>query len=246
MGGTPFTATAVRNPQVTQPAPQAPAPKTNVSLSDLKSTLYSTGNYTPAMEADFTKWGAAQGNASFFGGTSPYQSTIDALYNKYATPQAQPQTQAPKPQVQPQVQPQVLPQAPKTPAYTFPTQTYNPGPTLEDLSDPLQGKGLDQTVLTRPQEMQLPSFLSDLIGGDNLQRRTAIATKGVYGGFNNDDSRKYFLNSLLREYLGSDNKPTGYDLMPVEEQYLQTLGIPATDSIGSEDFLRELARYYMQ
>jgi hypothetical protein len=235
--GSPFQASTVRT-NLTQPAK-----KTGATVSELRNVLSGAGQNLNAYEAQLSQWGAGQGNANFFGTTSGYQSDIDALYNKYAKPQT---TQLP-----------AAPTAPTTPAQPTTQQPVYQPPTyqasapksyqdyyqedvkqLEDLTAP--------NKVNRPDEMALPEFLRELSPYSGQQIRSNIATKGIYGGGVEDVGSRYFLNSLLREYLNQDNQATGYDLLPVEEQYLQSMGVPITSSTGSEDFLRQLGLYYKQ
>lgn len=92
---------------------------------------------------------------------------------------------------------------------------------------------------TRPYEMARPGELGDFLTGmSDVQARTALATRGVQGEGLGKDSESYFLNMLMRNLIGDDgNMGQLEDLTPIEQQYLQMLGLPTADEQG---FLKEL------
>lgn len=131
----------------------------------------------------------------------------------------------------------------------FPTQNYQQS-FLSDVNSLLgqsTPQGANGAPVRRPSKMMdLPGNLGALKGLDPLQQRTAIASQGIYGGNLNKGNADYFLNSFLSQYLNPDNSYSGYQAQPVEDQYLQSLGIPFTDTTSPDNFLSQLATYYAQ
>lgn len=249
--GTPFTQPA---PQVSAPAQPTYQPKTGVSALELSSALtegFSGKNATTManlgknnvssqiLSVDIPQL-KAQVDRGVVGVSDVAQKKLDELYNKYVGG-GQQTTQQPTQQAAPAPTPAapkpVMPQAaPASSSQSY--QDYYNQDTAE------LNKLLAPNKVTRPDEMALPDILQELSNYTGQQKRANIATKGIFGNGVDDTSSRYFLNSLLREYLNQDNAPTNYDLLPVEEQYLQRLGVPITSSTGSEDFLRQLGLYY--
>lgn len=87
---------------------------------------------------------------------------------------------------------------------------------------------------TRPAEKARPGSLSDLNGLTAEQLRSALATRAIYGTGLSNDEQDYYLNLLQRDYLDESNTPREFDILPIERQYLQYLGLPFSNT---KDFL---------
>jgi len=87
---------------------------------------------------------------------------------------------------------------------------------------------MQQPSYTRPSLMGLPPELAMLGSMDETQQRSYLASQGVYGNDGTNDAMKnYYLNLLQRVLIGdSGTVNENVDMLPVERQYLQSLGIP--------------------
>lgn len=97
------------------------------------------------------------------------------------------------------------------------------------------------TISDRPEALDLPSTLGEFQDLDDLQRRAAIATEAIQGEGIGRQGENYYLNLLARSFMGDDNQLMDADLLPIEQQYLQLLGLEYGDP---RSFLDSLARYY--
>lgn len=94
---------------------------------------------------------------------------------------------------------------------------------------------------TRPDLPMLPQSLQYLQDMTDLQRRSNIAGEGLYGAGTDRDITNYYLDMLQRGVIGEDGSIGDVSLLPIETQYLQSLGI---DYGTGQDFLDSVARYY--
>lgn len=97
-------------------------------------------------------------------------------------------------------------------------------------------------AIARPENVSLPDTLAYLQNMDDVQRRTAIATDAIAGGGASQDAQNYFLQSMLQNVMDTNNNTDLSGLTPIENQYLNMLGLDTNDT-GS-DFLRSLQRAY--
>lgn len=72
----------------------------------------------------------------------------------------------------------------------------------------------------------IPQSLNSLSGYTPQQQASNIATQGVYGGGNGPGETNYFLNLMNRQLF---DQPNNSSLSPVENNYLQQLGIKGND-----------------
>lgn len=98
----------------------------------------------------------------------------------------------------------------------------------------------------RPAAAALPAGLQWLKDYTDQQKRSAIATQGLYGTGADRSANDYYLNLLQQSVVndfGGVNEDGLDNLLPIEGSYLQYLNIP----YGSGDeFLTGLGRYYAQ
>lgn len=67
--------------------------------------------------------------------------------------------------------------------------------------------------------------LGDAFGGlDEKQRRSLIATQGVYGQGADKNQEDYLVRSTNQRLLNEDMSQDPYDLMPIEEQFFMSQG----------------------
>lgn len=157
-------------------------------------------------------------------------SLSNKVYSGGFDPTPQP---APAPPPPPPVLPVTSPPPPPQPA---------PAPFLETPKSP------PVLPVTAPASQEAPSgFLSNL---DNLQRRSAIATRGTQGMGISDAEQSYYFN-LLRRYLAGANGEGGQfnttagnlrplsGILPVESQFLSRAGYNQQDT---ESLLAQLEK----
>ena len=97
------------------------------------------------------------------------------------------------------------------------------------------------TTASRPDAMQLPDSLRALQGLTEGQQRSAIATDALYGLGADQGARNYYLNMLQRSLVDDQGNVGAFDVLPIESNYLQSLGLPIS---SAQDFLSGLARLY--
>lgn len=128
-------------------------------------------------------------------------------------------------------------------AYTQMRQIFDPG---------YQGMQQQQQNYSPPQQpsapsspyhqqdlMQLPASLQALQGLSDSQQRSSIATNALYGMGADPDSQQYYLNMLQHGLVDSQGNVGQMNLLPIESNYLQSLGLPIS---SSTDFLDAVAR----
>lgn len=91
-----------------------------------------------------------------------------------------------------------------------------------------------------PDRMALPSGLAWLQDYTDQQRRSSLATRGLYGAGNDKTGEDYYLNLLQQNLMGSGGLNES-DLLPIEGNYLQYLNIPYG---STDDFLTGLGRRF--
>jgi hypothetical protein len=83
---------------------------------------------------------------------------------------------------------------------------------------------------TRPDEKQAPGWMRFDNIMSPLQRRSYIATQGISGEqglYRSQEAKDYYSNLLARTLIGPTGQLGDYNqLLPIEMQYLQALGIP--------------------
>lgn len=94
---------------------------------------------------------------------------------------------------------------------------------------------------TRPAEAALPTSLAELQNLSDIQRRAAISTDALYGRGADKASEDYYLNMLQRAFMNDSGGVQQTELLPVESQFLQALGLPFQ---SGQDFLDAVARRY--
>jgi hypothetical protein len=160
-------------------------------------------------------------------GTNFLQDALKKYYTGGYDAQAAP-TAPPTPQVlpsKPTAQPQ--PQQPTNAFLGGMNSLYTPPPQR-----------------ARPDATALPQNLNDYAGLSDIQQRSGLATRATQGEGLDDEGKKYYLNLLQRKLMddqGNISNDNFQGVLPVERNYLQSIGLP----IGSgEDFMGGLARYY--
>lgn len=106
-----------------------------------------------------------------------------------------------------------------------------PAPNLGDVSK--------EFTPTRPDETTKPyDLFSSSVGGqqfgtlDPMQQRSYLATQGSQGGGIGDEAKNYYLNLLQRNLIDENGQQQNINsaLLPVERNYLSTLGLPTDDT----------------
>jgi hypothetical protein len=93
---------------------------------------------------------------------------------------------------------------------------------------------------TRASGYSMPSNLG-YMGGMNPQQQTSgIATQGIYGGGAGQDENQYFLNLINNRLMDTGGNNTG-DLSPIEQSYLQKLGLGGYQD--ENELLRNMESY---
>lgn len=118
---------------------------------------------------------------------------------------------------------------------------------LQEFGGKLSGPSgvMDQNTRTyAAPEPKLTNDLDYLRGMSEAQQRANIASNALYGRGTPDDALKYYLDLLQADVIGADGQAGAMpNLMPIETQYLQSLGL----NYGSgSDFLDSVMRYYGQ
>lgn len=115
-----------------------------------------------------------------------------------------------------------------------------PPPDLGSVSQPFTPKRPDAAV-------QPFGLFNSSAGGqqfstlDPTQQRSYLATQGSQGGGIGDDAKNYYLNLLQRNLIDENGQQQNMNtaLLPVERNYLSTLGLP-TDN--TQDFFQALQK----
>ena len=132
-------------------------------------------------------------------------------------------------------------QIPAPIAYTPPKiKKVQAQPAVDVNKDPYSSKPQYEDIKKLLGDTSMPDFLQGL---DEAQKRSAIATQGVFGGGAGQDETKYYLRDLLDRFQGGNVKDVGRaGLLPVEGTFLQSQGLPINGSIDA--FLRALRTNY--
>lgn len=87
---------------------------------------------------------------------------------------------------------------------------------------------------TQEAAQQLPASLNSLGSLTGDQQLSDLATQGVYGSGNGPDEQSYFLNLVNRQLVdqGGNTQATS-TLQPIEQSYLQNLGISSSGDSSS-------------
>lgn len=130
-------------------------------------------------------------------------------------------------------------------AYTQMRQIFDPGyqgQAPQQQPQPSPAPTPAAPSYTQPGLMDLPASLQALQGLSGDQQRSAIATDALYGMGADPDSQKYYLNMLQHNFIDpSGNVSSNMNLLPIESNYLQSLGLPIDNP---QDFLSGVQRMY--
>lgn len=115
---------------------------------------------------------------------------------------------------------------------------YTNAPQTPDALD----AGANFNPIARPANTDAPPALSYLNELSDAQKRSAIATDGVYGAGADKGSQDYYLQVLLNNMMDENGQIQNFDsALPVERQYLNMLGL---NTNNGNDFLTSLQRAY--
>jgi hypothetical protein len=129
--------------------------------------------------------------------------------------------------------------APSAPA-PAPMAPSTPAPNLGPISQEFTPKRPDAAV-------QPFGLFNSSVGGqqfstlDPMQQRSYLATQGSQGGGLGDEAKNYYTNLLQRNLIDENGQQQNINsaLLPVERNYLSTLGLP-TDN--TTDFFKALQK----
>lgn len=110
-----------------------------------------------------------------------------------------------------------------------------------DMYTPMAAQPTAPSSRSKPAASTLPTSLADLQNLSDIQRRAAIATDALYGQGSDKEQQDYYLNMLQRAFMDESGGVQQTELLPVESQYLQALGLPFQ---SGQDFLDAVARRY--
>lgn len=90
----------------------------------------------------------------------------------------------------------------------------------------------------RPAAVTPPAWLQFDPVMSNLQRRSYIATQGISGNqglYRSDEAKNYYKNLLGQDFISPLGQAQGdlTGLLPIEQQYLQALGVPQFSDVSS-------------
>ena len=81
----------------------------------------------------------------------------------------------------------------------------------------------------RPSPLAMPSSLSDMGGMNEMQQRSALATRGLEQGLGSEEEQ-YYNNLVQRSLVDDRNSVGGIDrLLPIEKQYYKRKGFNSSD-----------------
>lgn len=122
------------------------------------------------------------------------------------------------------------------PTSASPTPVVAPPPTPSDL-----GPVVEEFTPKRPESSFKPyDLFSSSVGGqqfstlDPTQQRSYLATQGSQGGGIGNEEKDYYLNLLQRNLIDENGQMQNINsaLLPVERNYLSTLGLPTGDTLS--------------
>lgn len=94
-------------------------------------------------------------------------------------------------------------------------------------------------------EQQAPASIQGLGSLTSDQASTNLATQGVYGGGNGPQESDYFLNLINRRLVDQSGQTSDIgSLKPIEQSYLQKLGLGGYDN--SNSLLEAISKWHQQ
>ena len=103
-------------------------------------------------------------------------------------------------------------------------------PPAAPIANPVPSLATALQRYTRPDEAKAPGWMRFDPVMSPLQRRSYIATQGISGEqglYRSKEAKDYYSNLLARTLIGPTGELGDYNqLLPIEMQYLQALGIP--------------------